>query len=195
MRRADTGNHVLALSIHQKLTIELILARRWVAGKGNAGRAVVPHIPKHHGLNIDRCSPFIRDIVQPSIGFRARGLPGPENGGDGAPKLFMNILRERMPHLLGNAVLILLDHIKPMIRRQGRIADKTIVVLKSLKQILEERMIDAEHDICIHLNEAAIGIIGKSTIPCPRRNAFHRFVVEAEIKDSIHHPRHRGARA
>ena len=56
-------------------------------------------------------------------------------------------------------------------------------------------MIDAEHHIAIHLDEAAIGVVGESAVGGAPREPFDGLVVEAEIEHRVHHARHRGARA
>ena len=52
-------------------------------------------------------------------------------------------------------------------------------------------VVDPEHDVRIHLNEAAIAVIGKPFVPGELGEALDGFTVEAEIKDGVHHPRHR----
>jgi len=81
----DAGDHVLALGIHQILAVEVVLAGRRVAGKGDAGGAIVPHVAEHHGLDIDGRSPVRRDVVQPAVGNCALVHPGAEYRADGAP--------------------------------------------------------------------------------------------------------------
>ena len=56
-------------------------------------------------------------------------------------------------------------------------------------------MLEAEHDIRIHRDEAAIAVIGETAIARQFRQRFHGLVVEAEIEHGIHHARHRGAAA
>jgi hypothetical protein len=65
------------------------------------------------------------------------------------------------------------------------------------ERLLEMVMIDAEHDVAIHLDEAAIAVIGEAGVAGAPGQAFDRDVVEAEIEHGIHHARHRhaGARA
>ena len=67
-RRADAGDHVLALRVDQVLAVERGLAGGRVAGEGDAGGAVVPHVAEDHGLHRDRGAPLGRDAVQPAVG-------------------------------------------------------------------------------------------------------------------------------
>ena len=54
---------------------------------------------------------------------------------------------------------------------------------------------DAEHDVGIHGDEAAIAVIGEAAVAGFLRQRLDGLVVEAEIEHGIHHARHRGARA
>ena len=56
-------------------------------------------------------------------------------------------------------------------------------------------MVDAQHDIAVHLDEAAIAVIGEARIAGALGQALDGLVVEAEIEHGIHHAGHRGARA
>ena len=67
-RRSDAGDHVFALGIDQKFTIEHVLARRRIAREGHPRGAVIAHIAKDHGLNIHRRSPKRRDAIEAAIG-------------------------------------------------------------------------------------------------------------------------------
>ena len=87
LRRADAGDHVLALRIDQELAVEPLLAGRGIAGEGDAGRRGLAHIAEHHGLHIDRGAPAFRDVVQAPIGDGALVHPGAEHRADRAPQL------------------------------------------------------------------------------------------------------------
>ena len=96
LRRADAGDHVLALRIDQEFAVELLLAGRRIAREGDAGRGIVAHIAEHHRLHIDRGAPAFGNVVQPAIGVGARIHPGAEHGADRAPQLLLRVLRKRL---------------------------------------------------------------------------------------------------
>ena len=56
-------------------------------------------------------------------------------------------------------------------------------------------MLEAEHHIGIHGDEAAVAVIGKTAVARHRGERLDRGVVEAEIEHGVHHARHRGAPA
>jgi hypothetical protein len=96
LRRADAGDHVLALGVDQEFAVELFLAGRGIAREGDAGRRGLAHIAEHHGLHVDRGAPAFRNVVQPPIGDGALVHPGAEHRADRAPQLRVRILRKKI---------------------------------------------------------------------------------------------------
>ena len=94
LRRADAGDHILALGVDQELAVELVAAGGGIAGEGDARGAIVAHIAEDHGLDIDRRAPFLGDGVELAIGDGARRAPAAEDSADGAPELLQGILGE-----------------------------------------------------------------------------------------------------
>ena len=68
---ANTGHNVFALSVDQILAVIGVFSIGGITGKGDPGGAIFPHISKYHGLDIDRRSPFFRNVVQHTISFGA----------------------------------------------------------------------------------------------------------------------------
>ena len=123
-RRTQPCHHVLALRIDQELAVKLVGAGRRIAREHDAGRALLAHIAEHHGLHGDGRTPIVGNIVQAPIGDGARVVPGAEHGGDGAPQLGVNILREGLAKLLLDQRLEAGDDVAPMLgaRAQCRIS-------------------------------------------------------------------------
>ena len=63
LRSADAGDHVLALGIDQELAVELLVAGRRIARERHPRRRGLAHIAEHHGLDVNRSSPTLRDVV------------------------------------------------------------------------------------------------------------------------------------
>ncbi len=188
--RADTGDHILALRIHQKFAIEDLFARGRVTGEGHTGRAVVAHIAEHHGLNIDGGAPACRNIMQTAIGNGALVGPAVEHRTDCSPELILDILREGTAEFLRHLCLILADQIFPVIRRKVRVEQIAFFLFQDFQQLFEMEMIDAEHDVGIHLDKAAVAVIGKPLVPALRFQPLHGLVIQAEVENGIHHARH-----
>ena len=90
-RRAYASDDILALGIDQKLAIEAFFSARRIAGKGNAGRAVIAEIAEHHRLHVDRCAPMMRDTIKFAIGDGPIIVPRAEDRADGTPQLLIGI--------------------------------------------------------------------------------------------------------
>ena len=73
-----------------------------------------------------------------------------------------------------------------------RIALAFLILLEDVLEIVD---VDVEHDVRVHLNEAAIGVVGEARVVRRLRQSFDRGVVQPEVEDRVHHARHRGARA
>jgi hypothetical protein len=94
MRRAQAGDHVLALGIGKVFAVETVFTGRRIAGKGHAGRRSLAHIAEDHRLHGDGGAPALRDAVQAAEGDGARIHPALHDRLDGAPELLAGILRE-----------------------------------------------------------------------------------------------------
>src|ERR1700722_19530141 len=105
LRRANAGDDILALRVDQELAVELVGAGRRVAGKGDAGGAIIAAIAKYHRLDSDRGAPAFGDIVETAIRDRPRVHPTAEHRADRAPKLRLGILRERLSDLRPDDIL------------------------------------------------------------------------------------------
>jgi hypothetical protein len=61
--------------------------------------------------------------------------------------------------------------------------------------VLEVVARDAEHDVRVHLDEPAVGVVCETRAAALPGEGDDRAVVEAEVQDGLHHPRHRHGRA
>ena len=193
-RRANTRDDIFALGVDQILAIEGVFASRRVSGEGNTGGAVIPHIAEHHGLDIHRRAPACRNAVEPAIGGRARIHPAVEHGTDGAPQLVMRVLREWPAGLFLDNRHVGGDKRFQIVACQTSVIKDATAKLQLLEFVLEQPVINLHHDIGIHLDEAAIAVIGKALVIGAPGQPRNRVVIQPEIEHRIHHPRHRGAR-
>ena len=98
--RADSGNHVLALRVHEELAVDALLAGRRVAREAHAGGGAVALVAEDHLDDVHRGAEVVRDVVRAAVDLRARRLPRVEDGADGAAQLLARVLRERAAELL-----------------------------------------------------------------------------------------------
>ena len=155
----------------------------------------VAHIAEHHRLHVDRRAPVGGDVVQPAIGDGARVHPGAEDRADRAPQLLLRVLREGLAALLRDDVLETGDDRLPILGGELGVEHGAAVELVVFEQLLEMVVVDAEHDLAVHLDEAAIAVIGEALVAALARQPDDRSVVEPEVEHRIHHARHRDARA
>ena len=195
LRRADAGDDVLALGVDEKFAVELLGAGRGIAGEGDAGRRRLAHIAEHHRLHIDRGAPLGGNGVEAPIGDGALVHPGREHRADRAPQLIARSLRERLAGLLDHPGFVIVDDRAPVFGVKIGVERVALAVLVVLEDVLEIVNIDVEHDVRVHLNEAAIGIVGETRVVRRFRQSFDRGVVQPEVEHGVHHAGHRGARA
>ncbi len=195
LRRADAGDDVLALGVDEEFAVELLGAGRGIAGEGDAGRRRLAHIAEHHRLHIDRGAPVGGNGVEAPIGDGALVHPGREHRADRAPQLVARSLRERLAGLLDHPRFVIVDDCAPVFGVEVGVERVALAVLVLLEDVLEIVNIDVEHDVGVHLNEAAIGIVGETRVVRRFRQSFDRGVVQPKVEDGVHHAGHRGARA
>ena len=162
--RADAGDHVLALGVDQELAIELGGAGRGAAREGDAGGRGLAHIAEHHRLDIDGGAPARRYGMQLAVFDGARIHPRAEHGADRAPELLARILREGLAALALDELEIGPGEGLPVLRREIRVLHMAAARFHLLERVLEDVMLDAEHDGGVHLDEAAIAVIGEARI-------------------------------
>ncbi len=133
--------------------------------------------------------------MQPAIGDGALIHPAAEHGADGAPELGGRILREGLTDLALDHFLVAGDDRPPILGAEIRVEIGTGIELVVVEYFLEQMMLDPQHDLPVHLDEAAVGIIGEALVAAAPRQALDRLVVEAEIEHRVHHAGHRGAGA
>ena len=195
LRRADAGHHVFALRVDEELAVKLVRAGRWIAREGDAGGGRVAHVAEHHGLHVDGGAPAFGNVVEAPIGDGALVHPRAEHGADGAPELFARVLREGFAARLLHLRLVALDDLAPVGGHEIGVEHEPLVVLVLLENLLEVVVLDVEHDVRVHLDESAIGIIREALIAGALGQSLHGDVVEAKIQHGVHHAGHRGARA
>ena len=198
--RTDARDDVLALGVHQVLAVEAVLAGGGVAGEADAGGAFVAQVAEDHGLHVDGRTPAVGDLVHAAVVHGARVVPGAEHSADSPPELVPRVFREldllRLPDLV-----LVLDH--ELLERRGgqlRIQLDTQRLFLGFEDALEGVAVhvfalDAEHDVAVHRDEAAVGVVGEAVIAGLARQALRDRIVEAEVEHRVHHAGHRDAGA
>ena len=139
----------------------------------------------------------VGDVVELAIVFRAACVPTLEDGFDRSPELLLWIVGEgpprprlhdrpelpdQCPQVLGGKIDVPLD----LATRFGLGED-----------LFKRLFAEIKDDITVHLDETAVGIVGEARIIGAGNQPFDGLIVEAQVQNGLHHPRHRdgGARA
>ena len=195
LRGADAGDDVLALRVDQILAVELLLAGGRVAGERNAGAGGVAHVAKDHALDVDGGAPVGRDVVHAAVVDGARVIPGAEDGLDGLHELNLRVLRELDAHLLLVDLLEADDDFLHVLGIQVGVVLSALALLDLVQNALEEALRDLHNDVGEHLDETAVGVIGKALVLGQVGQTLDGHVVQAQVQDGIHHAGHGRARA
>jgi hypothetical protein len=190
-RRADAGDHVLALRVDEELAVELLGASGGVAGEADAGRRAVAGVAEDHHLDVDGGADAVRDVVDAPVLLGARVVPRAEHGVAGHPQLVVRILWERLLRLGLDDALEALDHLAEGGLVEIGVDLRAGLVLDGFELVLEVGLGNLEHDRAEHLDEAAVAVEGEAAVRRARLEALDCLVVEAEVEDRVHHPGHR----
>ena len=161
-RCSNTSNNIFTLGIHKVFTIESVFTSCGISGKGNARCAVITHVAKHHGLDIDRGSPLIRNFVLPTIQNGSFVHPASEYGSDRTDQLFEWILREIFPGTILNETEVSLDEFTKRFLCKLCIVFDAELMLQSVHDFIKwlvfifVPLLDTHHDITVHLDKPAI---------------------------------------
>jgi hypothetical protein len=68
-------------------------------------------------------------------------------------------------------------------------------VLQPGERILEQVAVDPVHDLAVHLDQAAVRVAREARVAGSLGEPARGVVVEPEVEDRVHHPRHRDRRS
>ena len=194
---ADTGHHVLALGVGQKLAEELLLAGGGAAGKGHAGAAVIAHVAEGHHLHVDSGAPGIGDLVHAAVDVGAGVIPRTEHGLDGAHELLLGVGGEIGTDFLLVLGLELLGQLLQVVGGELGILGDAALLLHLIDELLEVLLAHFHNHVGVHLDESPVAVISPAGIAGLLGHDLHDVLVEAQVQDGVHHAGHgsAGARA
>ena len=195
LRSSDASNDVFALSIDEVFAEENVLAGRRVSCECNACRAVVTHVSENHRLNVYSGSPVVGEAVHFAVNDCSFVHPAAENRVDCAPELFFRICRELFARLLLDYLFVVFNELFQVFDSHFEVAFDAVFVLESRDCVLEVLAFDSHNDISVHLHETAEAVPCETGIGVCFNKTFKRIFIETEVKNRVHHARHRGARA
>ena len=206
VRSTDSGNHILALGVDEPLAVELVVAVCRVAGECHTCCRGVTHISEYHGLDIDSCSPVIRNFLDLSVCDGALSVPGLEYATDGAPELSLCSVRKIYSE---NFLYLGLEELAKVFELVcGNVGVGLVALLllelghhpvKLLTDALAVFWLDTLgllHDnVGVHHDEAAVCIVNEAWIAGLLDHSRKGGRAESDVEDGVHHSRHGTSRA
>ncbi len=195
---AHACDDVFALGVDEEFAVELVGAVRGVAGERNAGAGGLAGVTEHHGLDVNGGAPLGGDVVFAAIDDRAVVHPRSEHGAGGSTELVPSAVREGFSGALFDEGLEALDELLLVFGGEVGIDDVAVVglvfervdgVFKRIV-IFAGALLDAHDDVAIHLDEAAIAVVGEAGVTGGFFQGDDGLVVEAEVENSVHHAGH-----
>ena len=195
-RVADAGDDVLALRVDEVVAVEALRAGRRVAGERDARAGVVSPVAEHHRADVDRGAEVVGDALLAAIERGALGVPRVEDGQHRHVELLARVLREVAAAVLGDQPLVCLDESLQVLGGQVEVVLGVALGLERVQRLGEHAGVDAQHRAAEHLQQPAIGVVREPLVAArDLRQALDRLVVEPDVEDGLHHPRHGELRA
>jgi len=143
-----------------------------------------------HGLHVDRCAQPVVDVIDAPIGLGAIVLPASEDGVAGLDQLIERALREVLAGFLADQLLVLDDDLLERLGLEFVVELDLLPLLDAVEDVLELLLGDIEDNVAEHLDEAAIGVIGKTRIVAELGQRLNGLIVETQVEDGVHHAGH-----
>jgi len=148
-------------------------------------------VGKHQGLGVDAGAEVIGHPVEGAIDLDTRIVPRIENRLDSEVGLLRLLGRENLARFALDDVFENRDELFPVPGSKIGVRAHALLLLAGCDLVLEQIAGDFENDGGKHLDGAPVGVGGKAPVSSTGNEAFDRFVVEPEVKNRVHHARHR----
>jgi hypothetical protein len=134
----------------------------------------------------------VRTPVHPGAGR----VPRVEDRAVRAPELVVRVLGELAPGLVPVDALERVHERRQVVRVEVGVLRRPALLLERRERGLEAVRVDAVHHLAVHLDQASVRVVGEAAVAGRASEPVGRGVVETEVEDRVHHPRHRdgGAR-
>jgi len=189
-RSANAGHHVFSLSVHKIVAVKFLFAGAGITRKAHTGAGIFSCVSEDHLHYVDGGAKKPRDFLYATVGHSFLRHPRAEHGANRAPQLFDRILRKFLAALFLKVFLEFGDEILPSAGGNGRVFLNAQASLERVQPMFEILLRQTHHDSGIHLNKAAIGVIGKALVVYASCEPCNALVVKPEIQNRLHHAGH-----
>ncbi len=190
-RSSNSGDHVLTLRVHQELAVEFVLSGRGIAGEGHACAAVVTEVAEDHRLDVHGGADVVGDSLLAAIDDGAVVVPASEHGFDCELELSPWVGWKALAGFDLNEREELGAYPFEVFRGQVAVLLIALLLLVVVEDDLELVLVDSEHDVGEHHDEAPVRIVDEAFVAALSDQAFDGLGVEPEIEDGVHHAGHR----
>ena len=190
-RGPDTGDDVLALGVGQVLTEEDLLAGVRVSGEGDTGPGVVAHVAEHHRHDVHGRAQVVGDLLVVAVVHGALAEPAREDRLDGQVQLVVRIAREVAAGVLADDRLELAGQRFEGGRIEVRVLGGAVGGLRGIEGVVEALALHVHDDPAEHLDEAPVRVPAEPIVAGQGDEAVQGLLVQAQVQDGVHHPRHR----
>ena len=147
-------------------------------------------LPKTMDCTLTAVPEVVGDVVELPVGHRARVHPRLEDGVPRARELLLRVLREGLAGLLLHHRLEARDDLVPGLLVEVQVGLGLALRLDRVQLVLELVLLDAQHHVAEHLDEAAVAVLGEAAVAGLGLEALHGPVVQAQVQDGVHHAGH-----
>ncbi len=195
--RTDAGDHVLALGVDEEVPLHQRFAGGGVAAHRHPGGAVVAAVAEDHRHDVDGGAEIVGDVGRHPVVVGSLAPPALEHGLDRQTELLARVVGERAVAPAGDDRLEPGDHVAQVGRLEVGVVVDAAGGPGLGEHVLEAVVGHAAHDAAEHLHEPAVGIEHETLVARRSDQAVGDLVVEPDVEDRVHHPRHRelGARS
>ena len=103
----------------------------------------------------------------------------------------MRVFRKHASSGLAVDRLVAIHEVAQVVGGEVEVALGAALLLHLRDGRLEALAVDAHHHVAKHVDQAAIGVVGKAGVAGLAGEPFHHLAVKAEVEDRVHHAGHR----
>ena len=194
--RADTGNHVFALSVDEKFAVEIfVFAGGWVTGKCHAGSGIVAGVAENQCLNINRCTDQAPDVVDFPVADGTGIIPGFKHSLDTPVELIHRVGGEIAAGSFFDDFFVCGNKFFKVIGSQFVIQFDLAGFFQGFQSVFKQIRINVHNYIAEHLDKSAEAVQHKAFIAGKVDQCLYGNIVQTQIEHGIHHTGHGGSRS
>jgi hypothetical protein len=187
---ADSCHDVLALGAFQVVSLEDRLSRRPVPGHAHAGGRALAEVAEDHGLDVDGGSQVVGNARGVPVVDGPLAVPRAEHGLRGTTQLLPGVSREVVARERPDHAPVRFDHREPVVRVQSRVRRHPRLGAAPVQDVLEMVVRDVENDATEHVQEATVEVVREAGVAGGAGEPGRDLVVQPQVEDRVHHPRH-----